>query len=66
MGPDKGLTCIIYEQPNCNDKGWNKILGYVYPGFKNYQDSSLLIAHGMSDDGPISVRCSYDSLHPSS
>jgi hypothetical protein len=59
MGPDKGLTCVIYEQPNCNDKGWNTALDFKWPGIPNYGFSKLLVSHGMGDDGPISIMCTY-------
>ncbi|KAI1610989.1 hypothetical protein EDD37DRAFT_627811 [Exophiala viscosa] len=66
MGPDKGLTCALYEQPNCNDKGWNRVVPFVYPGIAEYDNSKLLSDGGMVQYGPISVRCTYNSItvHP--
>ncbi|OAP62635.1 hypothetical protein AYL99_01862 [Fonsecaea erecta] len=59
MGPDNGLSCTIYEQPNCNDHGWNTCGPFVYPGIPNYQTSHLLLYNGMSDDGIFSIKCKY-------
>ncbi|KIY04227.1 uncharacterized protein Z520_00921 [Fonsecaea multimorphosa CBS 102226] len=64
MGPDNGLSCTIYEQPNCNDKGWNTCGPFVYPGMKNYQTSHLLLYNGMSDDGIFSIKCKWVSCQP--
>lgn len=59
MGPDPGLVCTIYEQPDCNDDGWNTCGPFIWPGITNYQDSKLMNDNGMSYDGPISIRCKY-------
>ncbi|KIV87682.1 hypothetical protein PV11_03213 [Exophiala sideris] len=66
MGPDQGLTCALYEQPNCNDHGWIRALPFVYPGIPTYENSKLLNDAGMEEYGPISVRCTYDNIatHP--
>lgn len=65
MGPDKGLTCAVYEAINCNDHGWIRAEPFVFPGITVYNEDKFLIRAGM-EDGPTSVRCTYDSikLHP--
>jgi len=60
MGPDKGLTCTIYEQPDCNDKGWNTVKNWVWPGIPVYDASKMLWAAGMATYGPISIKCTHD------
>ncbi|KIW21424.1 hypothetical protein PV08_02004 [Exophiala spinifera] len=57
MGPDKGLTCTVYEQKNCNDNGWNTAPGWKYPGTANYHTSQFLEDHGMLGNGIISIKC---------
>lgn len=57
MGPDKGLTCTVYEQKDCNDKGWNTAPGWKYPGTPNYHSSQFLEDHGMLGNGIISIKC---------
>ncbi|EXJ65969.1 uncharacterized protein A1O5_10945 [Cladophialophora psammophila CBS 110553] len=57
MGPDNGLSCTIYEAPDCNDHGWNTCGPFVWPGIADYQKSHLLLYHGMADDGPFSIKC---------
>ncbi|KIW87899.1 uncharacterized protein Z519_11483 [Cladophialophora bantiana CBS 173.52] len=57
MGPDNGLSCTIYEAPDCNDHGWNTCGPFVWPGIADYQKSHLLLYYGMADDGPFSIKC---------
>ncbi|KAK5422395.1 hypothetical protein LTR06_000652 [Exophiala xenobiotica] len=59
MGPDKGLTCTIYEQPHCNDKGWNTAKGFKWPGLKNYQTAQILADAGMQWGGVLSIICKH-------
>lgn len=59
MGPDKGLTCVLYEQRDCNDHNWNRARPFEWPGIPDYQASYLLTRHGFPDIGPSSYRCSY-------
>ncbi|EXJ84221.1 hypothetical protein A1O3_04888 [Capronia epimyces CBS 606.96] len=61
MGPDKGLTCTLYEVGNCNDNGWNTASPFVWPGIPDYQTSYLLTRHGFPDQGPRSYKCTYTS-----
>ncbi|KAJ4512090.1 hypothetical protein HRR75_004990 [Exophiala dermatitidis] len=63
MGPDKGLSCTLYERPDCNkiNSGWGHAGGFEWPGIKNYQISYLLTLAGFPDTGPKSYRCTFTS-----
>ena len=61
MGPDKGLCCTVYEMPNCNDNGWQSESGFHYPGIPQYGHSHFLATQGMGDEGPVSVKCKFQS-----
>ncbi|KAJ9613779.1 hypothetical protein H2204_014666 [Knufia peltigerae] len=57
MGPDKGFTCAVYEQKDCNDKGWVTAPGWKYPGTPNYHTSQFLEDYGRLGNGIISIKC---------
>jgi hypothetical protein len=55
MGPDKGLTCTIYVDFNCNNAE-KHLTGFNPPGFPDYQADFWLINNQMQKE-PMSYQC---------
>ncbi|KAJ9604289.1 hypothetical protein H2200_011123 [Cladophialophora chaetospira] len=64
MGPDKGFCCSVYERRDCNDNGWERMDGFIYPGIGDYGNAQFLIQSGMADEGINSVKCHVASSCP--